>query len=280
MKNRHGLLGSLAFLAVFAAAAAAVPALWALSRRPAGDRVELPILLYHKVCTGRAAPDAYTVTEEQLRGDLTALHRAGYTPVSLSQVLDYARAGGPLPARPVLLMFDDADASVAGPALDVLRRFDAPAAVAVIGDEAAAADRGLPSASLGWDRLAALAQTGQVELASHSASLHTYDRPGVRRLPGESADTHAALLAADAARMQTLADGAGADLLPVFAYPYGAQDENAEAALRAAGILATLTSEGRVNLLTRSPDCLFGLGRFNRAGHLTSAQVLRLIRGG
>ena len=84
------------------------------------------------------------------------------------------------------------------------------------------------------------------------------------------------------ARMKTVMPGrsvvAGAALLPAFAYPYGALDENAEQALRAAGMLATMTSEEHANKLTRSPACLFGLGRFERTGFMTTAQLLEKLK--
>lgn len=126
--------------------------------------------------------------------------------------------------------------------------------------------------------LAALEDTGLVELQSHSASLHTYARPGVKRLPGESRADHASLLAADAEKIQAMADEAGAALLPAFAYPYGALDADAETALRAAGIRVTMTSEEHLNRLTRSPECLFLLGRFERSGRMTTAQLLEKMK--
>lgn len=195
----------------------------------------------------------------------------------LSQVLDYARSGGPLPRRPVLLVFDDGEAGFAHWAMPVLKKYDVPAVVSVIGD-AAAGPQGRAGESLTWSQLAALEETGPVELQSHSASLHTYARPGVKRLPGESEQDPAALLAADAARIQAMADEAGAALLPAFAYPYGALDANAEKALKAAGMQATMTSEEHSNTLTRSPECLFRLGRFERTGFMTTARLLAKLK--
>lgn len=242
----------------------------------AGEEVTLPVVMYHRVCEQEDA-DRYTVSAAGLEKDLEALLAAGYTPVRLSQVLDYARSGGPLPRRPVLLVFDDGDASFAREAMPVLKKYDVPAVVSVIGDAAAGA-QGRAGEHLTWSQLAALEETGLVELQSHSASLHTYARPGVKRLPGGSEQDHATLLAADAARMQAMADEAGAALLPAFAYPYGALDANAEKALKAAGMQATMTSEEHSNTLTRSPECLFALGRFERTGFMTTAQLLAKLK--
>lgn len=148
----------------------------------------------------------------------------------------------------MLLVFDDGDVSFARGAMPVLKQYGAPAVVSVIGDGAAGV-QGETGEYLTWSQLAALEDTGLVELQSHSASLHTYARPGVRRLAGESRAEHAALLAADA-----------------------------EQALRAAGMLATMTSEEHANRLTRSPECLFLLGRFERSGCMTTAQLLEKLK--
>lgn len=277
MKGKKGGLGAFCYLAVFAMTLLALPALLWFCRRGAGEEVTLPVVMYHRVCEQEEDADRYTVSAAGLEKDLEALLAAGYTPVRLSQVLDYARSGGPLPRRPVLLVFDDGDASFAREAMPVLKKYDVPAVVSVIGDAAAGA-QGRAGEHLTWSQLAALEETGLVELQSHSASLHTYARPGVKRLPGGSEQDHAALLAADAARMQTMADEAGAALLPAFAYPYGALDPNAEKALKAAGMQATMTSEEHSNTLTRSPECLFRLGRFERTGFMTTAQLLAKLK--
>ena len=277
MKGKKGGLGAFYYLAVFAMALLALPALLWFCRRGAGEEVALPVVMYHRVCENEEDVDEYTVSAAGLESDLEALLAAGYTPVRLSEVLSYAQAGGPLPRRPMLLVFDDGDASFAREAMPVLKKYDVPAVVSVIGDAAAGA-QGRSGEHLTWSQLAALEETGLVELQSHSASLHTYARPGVKRLPGESEQDHAALLAADVERMQAMADEAGAALLPAFAYPYGALDANAEKALKAAGMQATMTSEEHSNTLTRSPECLFGLGRFERTGFMTTAQLLAKLQ--
>lgn len=275
MKGKKGGLGALCYLAVLAVALLALPGLLLFDRRCAGDEVLLPVVMYHRV--GENAADEYTVSPRQLEDDLEALLAAGYRPVRLSEVLAYALEGGALPHKPVLLVFDDGDVSFARGAMPVLKQYGVPAVVSVIGDGAAGV-QGAAGEYLTWSQLAALEDTGLVELQSHSASLHTYARPGVRRLAGESRADHAALLAADAAKMQAMATEAGAAQLPAFAYPYGALDADAEQALRAAGMLATMTSEEHANRLTRSPECLFLLGRFERSGCMTTAQLLEKLK--
>lgn len=121
MKGKNGGLGAFCYLAVFAMALLALPALLWFCRRGAGEEVTLPVVMYHRVCEQEEDADRYTVSAAGLEKDLEALLAAGYTPVRLSQVLDYARSGGPLPRKPVLLVFDDGDASFAHWAMPVLK---------------------------------------------------------------------------------------------------------------------------------------------------------------
>ena len=122
MKGKKGGLGAFCYLAVFAMTLLALPALLWFCRRGAGEEVTLPVVMYHRVCENEEDADEYTVSAAGLEKDLEALLAAGYTPVRLSQVLDYARSGGPLPRRPVLLVFDDGEAGFAHWAMPVLKK--------------------------------------------------------------------------------------------------------------------------------------------------------------
>lgn len=213
--------------------------------------------------------------------DLCALKDNGWTPVSVSAVLRYVLEGEPLPDRPVLLVFDDGYRSFLTRALPLLRAHDAPAAVSVIGRQAQQARAGDGGAFMSWDELQEVAQSGLVEFVSHSADLHVYfQRSGVARLECESEAAYAQGLQADLQRMTALCEAAGVAFEPVFAYPYGSLEPLAEPLLQAHGFLATLTSEEHVNVLTRSADCLYLLGRLNRSAFLQTQDVLDWMESG
>ena len=65
---------------------------------------EVPILMYHSV-SGNGAP--LTVTPAVLDQHLEYLANAGFTTVSLADLLDDQEGRGKLPAHPVVLTFDD-----------------------------------------------------------------------------------------------------------------------------------------------------------------------------
>src|SRR5699024_6721462 len=99
-----------------------------------GESVRLPILMYHDITDNPLEAGDYALTTERLEEDLRALKDNGWTPVSA--VLRYVLEGEPLPDRPVLLVFDDGYRSFLTRAQPLLRAYDAPAAVSVIGRQA------------------------------------------------------------------------------------------------------------------------------------------------
>jgi peptidoglycan/xylan/chitin deacetylase (PgdA/CDA1 family) len=94
------------------------------TRRPLPESARVPILMYHYI--GDPPPTAdrlrreLTVSASAFEAQMAWLRDNGYTTVTLDQVHDYLNGGEALPARPVVLTFDDGylDAyTVAFPAL-------------------------------------------------------------------------------------------------------------------------------------------------------------------
>lgn len=70
--------------------------------------LSVPILMYHQV-TPRPHPAfrKYAVTPGAFARHIGWLARAGYTPVDIDALLDSRHEGRPLPARPIVITFDD-----------------------------------------------------------------------------------------------------------------------------------------------------------------------------
>jgi hypothetical protein len=89
------------------------PAVWdptGMTTAPHPDAV--PVIAYHGVALHGPSPDGYTVTRDQLARQLVALRASGYTAISAATYLRFA-AGKPvpMPSHPILITFDDGDAS-------------------------------------------------------------------------------------------------------------------------------------------------------------------------
>jgi peptidoglycan/xylan/chitin deacetylase (PgdA/CDA1 family) len=73
--------------------------------------VKVPILMYHYISTPPPDADAYRIdlstAPELFAAHLDRLQADGYTTISLYQLLAHLTQGAPLPAKPVVLTFDD-----------------------------------------------------------------------------------------------------------------------------------------------------------------------------
>ncbi len=140
-------------------------------------------LSYHEVRDDvRDYPDPYAVDSAALVRQFAWLRGNGYTPVSLDQIIAARGGGKALPAKAVLLTFDDAYLSFYTRVYPLLLAFNYPAVLAVVG--AWIDDRHDSVLTYGekgtvvaaqfptWPQLREMADSGLVELASHSYDLH------------------------------------------------------------------------------------------------------------
>lgn len=231
-------------VATLVAVAVAHAELAILTRAPRGA---LRVLMYHRV---GAAPDRSTVTPEQLEAQIRWLRARGHALVRLQDVVRHVSEGAPLPARPVLLTFDDGTADAHDALLPLLSRLDAPAAVFVV--------PGFAGATRPYDgverRFAGAAELRALAAAGVEVGLHTFAHTDLSTLRPDE-------VAADVARCTRWLAEAGVPFQPALAFPFGAYPRKDPerraaflAALRGAGIAAAFRIGNRVNALpVRSP---------------------------
>lgn len=144
---------------------------------------EFIVLCYHEVRRDvRDYPDPYAVDDGALAAQFAWLRGNGYTPVSLDDIVTARKGGKSLPAKAVLLTFDDAYLSFHTRVYPLLREFRYPAVLAVVGRwiDAPPGTKGLfgekdtvTEASFpSWGQLREMVASGLVEIASHSYDLH------------------------------------------------------------------------------------------------------------
>jgi peptidoglycan/xylan/chitin deacetylase (PgdA/CDA1 family) len=221
-------LGGWAAATSFAAAPLRLPA--PLSART----VRLPILMYHRIdlLTGSlpGITRRLTVDPHDFAAQMAWLKGHGYHAVTELQAFDALEHGARLPAKPILITFDDGYRDVLGKASPILERLHMPATAFVITDRISGGD---PS-FLTWGNLRALEQRG-IEIGSHTVT-HT-------ELP----------LLSDSEALAELRDSRAAlerhlgHLVQWFAYPAGREDTRVVHLVEEAGyVLALTTSPGTV----------------------------------
>lgn len=135
---------------------------------PLADIAASPLVLtYHDV--GPEAVGPYNVTNARFAQDMASLHAEGWRTIDADQYLSWLTRGEPLPARSVLLTFDDGTAGTWRYVDPILERYDAHAVVFV-----ATGWIGLGEYYMTWPEVHALADTGRWEIAAHSHLGHTF----------------------------------------------------------------------------------------------------------
>ena len=118
------------------AAAAAAGWLYLLERRPG----RVPVLLYHRLVDEAAyarlprPENIFSMPESRFRAQMDYLAREGYTTLAPGDLEACLGGSARLPARPVLITFDDGSFSVHGRALPILRQRGQRATVFVTTD--------------------------------------------------------------------------------------------------------------------------------------------------
>lgn len=215
MSSSTIIFGGLAFLAIL---------LWLVYRYglfvPAPEGV--PILLYHKVSASDC--DALTISIERLDRQLAYIESHGYTAITfadLKQSLDGVRV---LPAKPVIVTFDDGYLSTCELAYPLLAKHSIKATVflptAFVGGVARWAGASEPLMS--YEIAAQLASQHLIEFGLHSHRHESYENYSSAQIEADLSDCLRAI------------EASGCPFVRVFAYPYGRmpRDPAADRAMR------------------------------------------------
>jgi peptidoglycan/xylan/chitin deacetylase (PgdA/CDA1 family) len=201
----------------------------ALPPNPVPRTVRVPILTYHRVHLfatelTKSVPDL-TVEPTVFRSEMAALARHGYHTVSQHQLYEALFHGRPLPTKPVMITVDDGYIDDVTQILPVLRAHRMVATFYII------------TGRLHEQGFLNPTQVRELDAAGMDVGAHTR--------------THASLPALTLSARHSEIDGSRRDLErllghPVysFAYPYGAENASVVGAVRRAGFVLAVTTQG------------------------------------
>jgi peptidoglycan/xylan/chitin deacetylase (PgdA/CDA1 family) len=226
----------------------------------------VPILMYHSVATSpNDATRALSVAPEAFVEQMALIGDLGLTPLTTADLAARWRAGRPLPARPVLITFDDGYEGVHRYALPVLARhgFASTLFVSTGWIRGAHETGGGLDTMLDWHQVRDLVDAG-VEIGGHS---HTH--PQLDQLPDD------ALWFELLRCKEVIADELGAR--PVsFAYPYGYSSRRVRRIVREAGFGQSLAVG---NALARRRQGPYALQRVTVRRTTGAEEFERLVQG-
>ena len=221
------LLAAVALLLIFAC--------WlVLTPMPAG----IPILEYHMVDEAPAEDErVYNVPPEEFQEQLDYLQQQGYTTITM---LDYAKARKgkfDLPAKPVILTFDDGYEDNYTTMLPILEAHGMKATVYMVTN-----DIGRPE-YLSWNQLRDMQDRG-VEVGSHTAN----HQPLTTLEPATQND--------ELKLSKLLLEWNGIRTVFSFSYPNGAYEAGLPAMLEQHEYLTAVTGDSGLNTLQTNPYLL------------------------
>lgn len=200
-------------------------------------RIRVPILMYHYV--GELPPDAndlrigLTVSPQMFREHMLYLQTAGYQTISLYEVHLALELGTPLPAKPVVLTFDDGYIDHYSTVFPILQEYGFTGTFFIISQFV---DDNHP-AYMSWE------QIGQMANAGMSIEAHTKTHPDLR---GRDYDF---LVFEILGSIESIGHHTGFEPR-IFAYPVGRYDDNTLNILATTDILRAVTTQPGVYLTT------------------------------
>lgn len=131
----------------------------------------LRVLCYHDV-PKEVSLDNFAVDQGTFVNTLEYFRTHGFHFVSLEDVRQSYQDKKELPAKPILLTFDDAYSSYAEFVFPVLEEYGIPSVLSVVSSWIDSPPKDLTQKLMTWDQLREISRSELVEIASHSADLH------------------------------------------------------------------------------------------------------------
>jgi hypothetical protein len=211
-------------------------------------------------------PDGKNLDRVRLREELRALAAAGWQAVTLAMLRDAYRSTAPLPAKPILLTFDEGYLGTYEAADPVLRELRWPAVMFLRTERQESRD----ASFLFWDRLQRMTQSGLWELASGDPVDDSLVLPTNGGLP----DPPGAALIADRLHAQPVVAWAPRGTEPLVACACFAAGERAWREGGRPPWLGFLDDPVGANDLTASP---FRIARLRVQPRWTQSELLRRL---
>lgn len=192
--------------------------------------VRVPILVYHSVRPHikkeSAYQEIYDITPELLRRHLEYLKENGYTAISFNMLADYFDTGAALPAKPVILSFDDGWKNQYEHAFPLLKEFHDTATFFIFTN---AVNRGN---HLTW------AELHEMHDAGISIEAHTKTHPYLQKI------TDPEELAREIAGSKKILEDELGVKITSFAYPFGQYNETIESEVKNSGFRVARSLRG------------------------------------
>lgn len=261
-----------------AAASASVSAMAGgrLTAESADSDQKLAALMYHhllkKAENTRYQGNGIVTYTEDFESQLKWLSDNGFASVTPAQVEAFLYNGQALPARAVLITFDDGYLSNAVYAAPLLRQYGFTATVFLVTGKLSSSSPAFDPAGIQMMSAAELESCADVfTYASHTDDLHQAVGQGRSALTEGSAETIRADLQKSLAVINSLKNGSST----VFSYPYGFVNDQVREELKEAGIRVAFRAAGGVITADTDP---YDLPRYDISYQVTLTKFAEYMK--
>ncbi|MGN6490951.1 MAG: polysaccharide deacetylase family protein [Agriterribacter sp.] len=218
---------------------------------------EIPVLCYHNVLSKVAVEGDLWIDSAGFDSQIRSLKDSGYATILPEDLYRHTTLNEPLPAKPVIITFDDSHSGQATIAALILQRYGFRAVFFIM------------TVTIGKPGYLSVAQIRELSRAGHCIASHSYDHPLVTTVSGT------ALHWQFYQSKKTLESVTGKEVL-YAAYPYGVWNQQTVDTLKNLGYRAAFQLSGRQS----THDPLYTLRRMIASGTWPPAELHRHIRSG
>lgn len=247
------------------------------------DAIKLPVIMYHNISEKQRLVNKYCVSTREFENDLKYIKEHGYTCIGTAELIDYVYNGKELPKNPFMITFDDGYESFYKYAYPLLKKYNMKAVMSIVGAYTDlytnCDDHNVDYSYLNWKEVNELNNSNFAEIQNHTYNMHeiTATRKGAGKAKGESFEQFKKVFEKDTKKLNDMILSYTGKKCTVFTYPYGNIAEKSDEVIKDMGFLAALTCSEQVNIVTKNPDDLYKIGRFNRDGRLSTAEFFAKI---
>lgn len=231
----------------------------------------IPVLMYHSIAgRGPRGMDRLRVTPAEFGEQLDWLAASGHTTVTISRLAAAFAGAATLPARPVVLTFDDGFADFYHRALPMLEQRGMVATLYVTTGYLRHDSAARPGTPAGWPQTMTWRQVAQLPARGIEVGGHTHTHPQLDLVSPTRAGQELALCKSQ------LEDCTGQEVTSL-AYPYGYSTAQVRSIVRATGYTSACAVK---HALTCDADDPYALSRVEMTGTTTVAALAGWIGGG
>ncbi|WP_343693589.1 polysaccharide deacetylase family protein [Chitinophaga sp.] len=188
---------------------------------------EVPILCYHNISKGNGGKeDLLHISEQHLYEQLQYLYDNGYVSITPDEIYAYKNGGAPLPAKPIMITFDDSHSEHYSIALPALNKFHFRGVFFIM------------TVCLNKPGWLTTSEIKDMSMQGQIIACHTWDHPNLALHPDYNSEV-------ELIKPKQYLENITGRTVSYFAFPYGAWSEQAIKDLKQANYIAAFQLDNR-----------------------------------